>query len=372
MAPEPKVFEMAFSFMKRLNANFIREISERDISPEEFFTLPTKELSSRLGITANHSFDKLEREEALALAMKEWEEIKNHGIKALFFLDDNYPARLAEIEDAPIIIYKLGDADLDSAEIVSIVGTRKPTPYGVEFCKKLVSEISVYFPKALIVSGLAYGIDAVAHKGALESDLPTVAVVAHGLNMIYPANHRGMAKEILRKGGAIISEYPFGVKPFKPNFLARNRIVAALSDLTVVVESALKGGAMSTANFAFSYSREVAALPGRISDELSAGCNNLIRKQKASIIEGITDFIEISGWKPLDIGLSVTPGNLFPELEGDTKNIYELLKYSPEPVQPDFISQKSGLPISRVIAILSEMEFDGIVIRYPGNRFSPA
>lgn len=366
----PFVYKIAFSFLKGANANLVREIEQRGVTPEEFFSLTTKELLTKLGIRSDHSLDKLQREEALALAEGELKNISNHNIHPLFILDDDYPSRLAEVEEAPIVIYKLGEADLECDEISAVVGTRRPSPYGVEFCKKLISDLSVYFPSLTIISGLAYGIDAVAHHTALESSLPTVAVVAHGLNMIYPANHRELAKEILRNGGAIISEYPFGVKPFKPNFLARNRIVAALSDVTVIVESALKGGAMSTANYAFSYSKDVAALPGRISDELSAGCNHLIRKQKASLITNAADLIELTGWKPLGIDVQPNQRNLFPELQGDMKTVYDFLKFNQEPVQTDAICQRTGLSASKVISILGEMEFDGIVIRYPGNRYS--
>lgn len=370
MSLDPVVFKIAYSFLKRANSNLIRELDERGISPEEFFKLPTKELIVKSGIKNDHSFDMLQREEALSIAEREYKNIRNHSIQPLFVLDEDYPTRLAEIEDAPIIIYKLGEGNLESEEIASVVGTRRPTPYGVEFCKKLISDLAVYFPSSVIVSGLAYGIDSVAHRAALDSNLATVAVVAHGLNMIYPANHRELAKEILRKGGAIVSEYPFGVTPFKANFLARNRIVAALSDVTVIVESAIKGGAMSTANFAFSYSKDVAALPGRISDELSSGCNHLIRKQKASLITNTADLIELTGWKPLGIDIHPNQRNLFPELKGDIKVIYEILKFNQEPVQSDIICQKTGLKAAKVMSILGEMEFDGIIIRYPGNRYS--
>ena len=304
------------------------------------------------------------------MARNELAKISSHNITPLFLLDEDYPERLSEVEDAPITLYKLGDADLDSQEVCAVVGTRRPSPYGVEFCNRLIEELSIYFNEALIVSGLAFGIDATAHKKALDKELPTVAVVAHGLNMIYPAEHRNLAKEIIRKGGAILSEYPFGVKPFRGNFLARNRIVAALSDVTLVIESAIKGGAMSTANFAFSYSREVMALPGRATDELSAGCNLLIRKQKASLLSSVADIIEVTDWAPLNVKVSPQQRNLFPELEGDSKKIYESLKFQSDPVLVDKICYETGLAAAKVMAALGELEFDGIVIRHPGNRYS--
>lgn len=364
------VFKIAFSFLKKMNANLLRELEIKEITPEEFFTLPTKELINRTGIRQDHEFDKIAREEAVALARKEWDLIRNHNITPLFLLDQSYPQRLAETYEAPIILYQLGETDLESEHVVAVVGTRKPTPYGMDFCNRIVEEIADYFPDAIILSGLAYGIDAEAHKKALDKSLSTVAVVAHGLNMIYPAANRNLAKEIIHSGGTILSEYPFGTKPFKPNFLARNRIVAGLSDVTIVVESNIKGGAMSTANFAFMFNRDVMALPGRTSDELSSGCNLLIRKNKAHLIECAADLIEITGWKPLNIPITPQQRNLFPELQGDEKKIYEILKYNSEPLQMDQLIHLSGLSVPKLTALLNELEFEGIIMRHPGNRYS--
>lgn len=373
MSFPPQVYKMAFSFLKRkIQASTLMEFESRGVGPEDFFTLSSKDLISRLGITQIPEFQKLAREEALFAANEEWKRICNHGILPLFILDEDYPKNLSEIHDPPIILYKLGEADLDGDQVLAVVGTRKPTPYGLDFCNKLVDEVSDYFPEVTIVSGLAYGIDAAAHKKALEKGVSTVAVVAHGLNMIYPAANRGLAKDIIRKGGAILSEYPFGVKPFKPHFLARNRIVAGLSHATIVVESNIKGGAMSTANYAFLYNRDVMALPGRSSDELSSGCNLLIRKNKANLIECAADLIEITGWNPLNLPLNPNSRNLFPELEGDAQRIYEILKYSAEPMQFDAIVHSTGIKVSQLLSLLGELEFDGIVVKYPGNRYSLA
>lgn len=364
------IYKMAFSFLKKITANLLREFETRGITPKEFFTLSTKDLIERLKIPQNHDFDKMAREEALLNAAKEWEKISHHNIKPLFVLDEDYPQQLAETYDPPVILYKLGDCDLNREHNVAVVGTRKPTQYGLEFCTGIVGEIGDYFPDALIISGLAYGIDAAAHSKALEKGLTTVAVVAHGLNMIYPASNRNLAKEILRQGGAILSEYPFGIKPFKPHFLARNRIVAGLSDVTIVVESNIKGGAMSTANYAFLYNRDVMALPGRSTDDTSSGCNLLIRKQKAHLLECGADLIEVTGWKPLNVAVDPRSRNLFPELDGDAAKIYEILKFKSEPVQIEQLVQLTGMNAANLLAVLSELEFDGIVIRHPGNRYT--
>lgn len=367
------VYKMAFSFLKkRPNADMLRDFESKGISPRLFFTMPTKDLISKLGIRHDHEFDKIIREEAVVMAQKEWNLINGHNISPLFVLDEDYPVSLAETSDPPVILYKLGDADLDGEHIVSVVGTRKPTNYGLDFCNKIVEELGEYFPDVEIVSGLAYGIDAAAHKKALEKGLTTIAVVAHGLNMIYPAANRNIAKEIIHAGGAILSEYPFGVKPFKPHFLARNRIVAGISDVTIVVESNIKGGAMSTANYAFVYNRDVMALPGRSIDDLSSGCNLLIRKNKAHLIQCAADLIETTGWQPLNIPVNPTQRNLFPELEGEPKRIYEILQFNSQPLTADQLVHLSGITPPKLMAILGELEFDGIILRLPGNRFSLA
>lgn len=366
------VYKMAFSFLRKMTASLLKEIGLREINPEEFFTLPTKELVNRIGIRQDHDFDKIAREEAVMKAQTEWNRIKHHGIEPLFLLDDNYPKKLYETYEPPIILYKLGEGEIDGDHEVAVVGTRKPTPYGLDFCNKIIGEIGDYFEDAIVVSGLAYGIDAAAHIKALEKGLTTIAVVAHGLNMIYPAAHRNLAKEIIKKEGAILSEYPFDTKPFKPNFLARNRIVAGLSDVTIVVESNIKGGAMSTANYAFLYNRDVMALPGRSSDDLSSGCNLLIRKNKAHLIECAADLIETTGWQPLNIAVGTNQRNLFPELTGDAKRIYEILKYTTSPLQMDQLVYETGIPVSKLLSLLGDLEFDGIIMRHPGNRFSIA
>lgn len=370
MESDSILYKIAFSFLKKITASRLREIAARGVSGEEFFTLPTRELLARLGMPQNHDFDILERQQALALAERELENISRHNIRALFLLDSDYPYRLAETYEPPIVLYKLGTAALDGERLVSVVGTRKPTPYGIGFCERIVGEIASAFPGTSIVSGLAYGIDARAHATALESGLPTIAVVAHGLNMIYPAAHRQLAKDILKAGGAILSEYPFGTQPFKGRFLARNRIVAGISDATIVVESNVKGGAMSTANFAFMFNREVLALPGRSSDDLSSGCNHLIRKNKAHLIEGIPDIVAATGWTSADFGISAGPQHLFPELDGEARKIHDLLKNSASPLQIDEIMMQLAISPSKLLAMLGELEFDGVITRHPGNRFS--
>lgn len=368
---EPEtVYKIALSMIRHISPNIVREMAERGVTPEEFFSLETPALSQSLGLARGKSFEKMERDEALFRARKEWEQMQRHHISGHFILDPDYPVRLFQIPDAPIYLYKLGEADLDGSHIINLVGTRKPTAYGIDFCNRLVNDLGAYFPDLTVISGLAYGIDAAAHTAALNAKLSTVAVVAHGLNMIYPAQHRDLARGIIKNCGAIVSEYPFGQQPYRQRFLERNRIIAALADVTIVAESDIKGGAMSTANTAFSYSRDVMALPGRSSDQLSSGCNLLIRKEKAHLITCAADLIELTGWSPLNIKTDALQRNLFPELEGDPKLIYDTLRFSQEPMQVDRIHALTLIPISKLMTALGEMEFDGIIIRHPGNRYS--
>lgn len=234
---------------------------------------------------------------------------------------------------------------------------------------KLINELAPLFPDLCIISGLAYGIDSIAHTAAIEAGRATGAVLAHGLDTLYPAAHRNLAKDILRHGGSLISEYPSGVTPYRSRFLERNRIVASMTDATLVIESEIKGGAMSTAHTAFSYNRDVFAVPGRPTDIMSSGCNHLIRKNKAHILTGVTDFIEDMNWRPSGIKMDSRQRCLFPELEGDTKLVYDCMRFRREPMTPDAIHTATILPIPKVMAALGEMEFDGIVSRLAGNRY---
>lgn len=368
MRPEQeKEYKIGLSMVPGITAEAVRAMQEHGVSPEEFFALEKQELRSRLG--ANFGFGKVEREEALFRARKELEFIGRHHIHTLFLGDEGYPRLLAEIPDAPVMLFKLGDTDLNALHIINLVGTRRCTNYGMNFCAEFVKELGEYFPDLTVVSGLAFGIDGAAHRAALDNGLATVGVVAHGLDTIYPAGHRNLAREILAKGGAIVSEYPSGTTPFPKRFLERNRIIAGLSEVTVVVESEIKGGAMNTANSAFSYMREVMAVPGRVTDRMSTGTNMLIRRSKASIVTCAADLIETSGWKVL--GHTVTPRqrNLFPELEGDQGKIYQALREKAEPVSLDELHVLTSIHLSRLIATLTEMEFDGIIVKFPGARY---
>lgn len=364
------LLQIALSFVGGMTPQLARRIPESGLTLEDFFEADNHSLSMALGLASGETIDRMARDEARFRAEKEMEFISRHNIRAYSILSDDYPWRLADIDKAPVVLYKLGDADLDASKMISVVGTRRATLYGTGYVRQLVEGLSPYFPELTVVSGLALGIDTAAHEAALSSSLPTVAVVAHGLNSIYPASNRDLARRIVASGGAILSEYPFGEHPYRRRFLERNRIVATMTDAVLVAESAIKGGAMSTAAVASSYGREVLALPGRLGDEMSAGCNLLIRSQKASMAGDAADVMATLGWQPETLGVNVRQRNLFPELKGDEKMVYDVLRFSAEPVPLDALCARTGLPVHQMMSVLGEMEFDGIVERHPGNRYS--
>lgn len=362
---------IALTFVPEMNAAFVRNMEECGVSAEDFFSLGARDLGERLNAGRAEILDRMVRDEALFKARREVEFMQRHGITAMSMMDDDYPQRLRDIDKAPVTLFKLGDADLDAQEMISIVGTRHATAYGTHYVHSLIADMSAYFPDMCIMSGLALGIDSAAHQGALDAGLRTVAVVAHGLNTIYPSQNRDLARRIISAGGAIISEYPSGTTPFRSRFLERNRIVATLTDAVIVAESADKGGAMSTAAIASSYGRELFAVPGRLGDEKSSGCNRLIRSQKAMMAGSAADIITMMGWTPKSaVAVSAKQRDLFPELTGASKLVYDAMRQNGEPMPIDALRDRTGLPIHELMAALGEMEFDGILERLPGSRFS--
>lgn len=355
-----------------MTAEVVRAMVDVDYDYGDFFKPGMGELLTRIGAGQGLRFDPAARQTALERARKEVDFMEHHHIRGLFLGDEDYPVLLRELHDAPVMLYVLGEADLDPRFALAIVGTRRATAYGVNFVDSLVQDLAVYYPDLLIVSGLAYGIDASAHKAALKYGLPTVAVVAHGLDRIYPAQHRNLAKEIVERGGAIVSQYPTGTEPYQRNFLERNRIIAGLSAATFVAESEIKGGAMSTANQAFVNNREVLALPGRVTDQISSGCNLLISQDKAHLVTCAADVAQVTGWPPGVMKSVPRQRNLFPELQGVPAEIYAHLKHEARPLSIDELHQRVKVNMKDLMADLTEMEFDGIVNKLPGARYELA
>lgn len=333
-----------------------------------FFTLSQQELSQLTGWNSS-LFSEVERGKALLSASREVAFIRKNNITPLFFTDADYPQRLLECDDAPLMLYYKGNTSLQASRVVSIVGTRHATPYGKNFVETLVRDLATAFPDMLIVSGLAYGIDIAAHRAALRCGLPTVGVLAHGLNTLYPAQHRNTAVEMLQHGG-LLTEYTSAQATHRGFFLARNRIVAGVADALVVVESGVKGGSLFTATIAGDYHRDVFALPGRVGDISSMGCNNLIRQNKAALLTCADDLIEAMGWgktieKPRQTTL-VTERDF--ALLPDEQRIMQYLSDNGEG-QINRMAVELDVPIAALSAMLVELEFKGCVAAFPGGVY---
>ena len=309
--------------------------------------------------------------DAMRRAEKELEFAESHRIKPLVFNDDDYPQRLRECEDAPLVVYYRGTADLNKQRIISVVGTRHCTVYGQEIISKFISQLKELCPDVLVVSGLAYGVDIQAHRNALKNGFETVGVLAHGLDYLYPTAHRDTATEMLKQGG-LLTEFMTSTNADKINFVRRNRIIAGTADATIVVESAAHGGGLITADIANSYGREVFAFPGNIGMPYSEGCNNLIRDNKAALITSAEDFVKTMGWeqdaklkKAREKGIE---RQMFPELTDDETRIVNTLQHTND-LQANIISVKCGLPISTVASTLFNLELKGIVRLYAGGVY---
>ena len=306
----------------------------------------------------------LKEKNIFKIAEKEIDFIQKNNIKAITFLDEKFPCHLKNAIDSPIAIFKKGKINLENQRIISIVGTRNMTNYGKVFLEKLIEEIKKYNP--IIISGLAYGVDIFAHKLAIKNNLQTVAVLAHGLNQIYPKKHHKEATKMLENGG-LLTEFWSISNPDRENFIKRNRIVAGISQATIVIESAIKGGSLITADIANSYNRDVFALPGRTTDLFSAGCNNLIKTNKASMITSGKDLAYLLNWE-LKKATKTIQKQLFIELNSTEKTIYNyLLKEGKQSL--DIIALHCNLPIYKISSILLNLELKGVVRPLHGKIF---
>ena len=305
--------------------------------------------------------------EALKRAEEELKFIRLNNIQCLFFLDEDYPQRLKNIDDAPILIYFKGNCSLNRQKHISIVGTRNATDYGKDLCAKLCEELMSFNPS--IYSGLAFGIDISAHKNALKNNLPTIGIVAHGLDRIYPAQHKSTAEEMLEYGG-ILTDFPSKTKPDRENFPKRNRIIAGISDATIVIEAGEKGGALITAEIANSYNRDVFTFPGKVNDTYSKGCNWLIKTHRASLIESGAELAFLLGWE-LENNTKKskkTQTSLFVELNEEEKLIADVLQIQNEQ-HIDQICVKTGLTQGKASMLLLNMEFNGVIKALPGKIY---
>lgn len=304
--------------------------------------------------------------EAMKRAEKELEFMEGKRVKCLTYADADYPQRLLECDDAPLVLYFCGNADLNASKVISMVGTRRCTSYGRDMCRRLVEEMKELMPDVLIVSGLAYGIDVCCHRESLKMGLPTVGVLAHGLDTLYPRTHRETAVEMVKNGG-LLTEYPSQTKMDKGLFVHRNRIVAGICDATIVVESAEKGGSLITANLAHGYEREVLAVPGRVTDDMSKGCNRIIQNDLAHSVRNAEDVARLMGWNT-EPKNEARQGELFVQLTENQQMVVDCMK-GQEPMMTNQIVAATGMAFSEVSIVLFELENMRIVEFAGGGRY---
>jgi DNA processing protein len=355
--------KVALSFLKRMGPVRVHAAVSKLAEPQDFFKLSLRDLQQLTGFT-HSQLANMDRPNALISAEKELEDCDKKGIVPLFFQDEAYPRRLRQCPDAPIVLYQKGHAELNARRVIAIVGTRNHTEYGKELVKEFVSDIKE--SKPLVVSGLAMGIDSLAHEACLKNDLPTVGVLGHGLNEVFPTKNWPIAQKMLENQGALVSEYSLFSTPVRENFPVRNRIIAGLCDAVVVVESKERGGSLITAELGNDYNRDVFAFPGSVKQRHSAGCNALIRQQKAHLITGACDFLSMMGWNNF---MPATQKSLFVELNPDERNVLDLLKHH-ESLFLDELSDKCGLPTSQLMGILLTLQLKGGVLNLGGGKFT--
>ncbi len=364
---EEKINQIVLSLIPGVGPKTAKVLISYIGSIEGIFKESKKNLLKIPGFGKN-TIAKIQNPALFDVAEKEIEFIQKNNIRASFYLDKDYPAILKEYEDCPIMLYSKGEQIIkDNSKIISIVGTRSATEYGRHNCEKLITDLKENGYKPIIVSGLAYGIDITAHKSALKNELKTIAVLGQGLHTIYPKLHASVAKQI-EENGMLMTEYNSQSKVDRANFVTRNRIIAAISEATIIIESGSRGGSLITAEFANSYQKAVFAFPGKTTDKLSLGCNKLIKINKAHLIETYKDLEYILGWEKQnknDAKQIVLPINLTEE----EQKIYNLLKEKGK-ISIDLISVKTELMMNKVSSLLIALEFKGIVKSYPGKVFS--
>jgi DNA processing protein len=363
----PLKHKIALSLIPRIGDINARKLVSYFGNVESIFHEPYQNLIKIPGIgsgLAKYICDK----SYLKTAEKEAEYVIKHNIRTFFYLDNDYPFRLRQCDDSPVVFYFKGNCDLNSQKILSVVGTRNATSRGKDQCEKIIGGLAVGHPDLIIISGLAYGIDISAHKAALSNNLYTIGVLAHGFKSLYPSIHRSIANSMITKGG-LLTDFNSDALPERNNFIKRNRIIAGISDATLVVESGIKGGALLTADMASSYNRDVFAVPGRPEDQWSAGCNSLIKSNKAALTESAEDIEYFLNWKPEKAKQPVQK-TLFSELSDTEQRIYELIMKESE-LTIDAICRSLEMPVNKLSSLLLQMEFKGMVKCYPGNLYRP-
>lgn len=364
MKTENLKFALALSCVSGIGRQTLKFLTEEFKDLPELFDLSLAETCDRTGFKPEW-VKKIRKDADFSFAKKEMDFCEKAEINILLYGQSDFPSRLSFCQDSPALLYSKGNIPFDSKRWIAIVGTRKATSYGKDWCKKLIADLAELKP--VIVSGLALGIDIAAHRAALENDLPTIGILGHGLDSLYPTSHLQTSLKMQKHGG-LMSEYPKGTKPDAQNFPERNRIIAGMTDGVIVVEGAETGGAMITADIAFSYSREVMALPGKVDDPWSRGCNALIKYNKASLVENAADVCRVMGWKIKPEGRKKNIAALFPVLEKDEDLIYTSLR-DKGPLHVDELSLLSGLTQGEVAINVLNLELKGLIATSPGKIF---
>jgi DNA processing protein len=364
MLEEELLYVLALQRVKGIGDINAKKLISHCGSAKNVLTAKRQTLEKINGIgsfTLKNLFDSANLKEA----EKELQYIQKNNIEPLYFTDKNYPERLKHCVDAPILFFKEGNFKFENQPVISIVGTRKITSYGRDFCEKLIFDLKEYNP--IIVSGFAYGVDICAHRAALKNKLQTIGVLAHGFEEVYPKSHKKYVSEINKKGG-FITDFWHNDELQRENFLKRNRIVAGISEATIIIESAEKGGSLVTADIANSYSRDVFAVPGRSTDIYSKGCNDLIKRNKAAILTSANDLIEYLNWELEPKQSKVIQKQLFVELTEVEQLIYDFLLVNGKELL-DLISLNCKLPIHQTTTTLFNLEMKGVVKPLPGKLF---
>lgn len=357
------IHKIALTMIKNVGHITAKNLLTHFLDPEAIFGASKEELMEVPGVGSQTAALILGKE-AMIKAKIQLEFIKKYQVQALFLTDDNYPFRLKNCADAPVLLYYRGNADLNHPRIISVVGTRNATAYGRLICKQLAETLAGY--EVLIVSGLAYGIDVAAHQESLQNGIPTVGVLAHGLDRMYPQTHSHIARKMVLNGG-LLTEFPSLTNPDKENFPKRNRIIAGISDATIVVEAASKGGALITADIANSYHRDVFAFPGRINDLSSEGCNFLIKTNRAGLISHARDLAYYLGWELCKEEAATASSNFPVELTVEEQQILQVLRDSA--IAIDELALRLDIPKGKLALYLLNLEMQGILTSLPGKLY---
>jgi len=361
------LYQLALTMVPEIGAVHAKILLEH-FAAEEIFRLPTARLEKIDGIgTVRAGQIKAFRD--FSRAEQELRFLEKHGIRALPLTHPDYPRRLLHCYDPPTVLFCKGEVNLNAPRVISVVGTRNYTDYGKNRVQDLIGKLTGQ--QILVVSGLAFGIDFLAHQSALRNGIPTVGIVAHGLQTIYPHQHRGLAKQMLQEGGGLVTQFLSGTKPDKHNFPLRNRIVAGMADATIIVETGIRGGSMITAELANGYNRDVFAVPGRVDDPKSGGCNELIRTNKAILLTGAEQLLETMGWKEKAPRPAIPQRELFLQLTNEEEAVVSALREF-QPLHVDELMARSGLSHSAGAAAILQLELQGWIRGGPGNMFELA